>query len=691
MSYVFLYKNIMLILRLFFIFVHFSLFAQVDPADLKQDWWAQDRNSISDSINQVPSTPQTQTLVQQIKDNLQSLKAFEAKSLPPLSPPPTYALSYTLDEYLEIHRDLRKKTLDLNNEKQEQKDKSNFIDAAQARYEKKFQEYQKLGERTEEKLLAGLEIIQLRSSVELAKKDLEYVDQKIARDKEEVERLKDEQAFAADHLRSEPSFVAGLENEISKAAQTWGNTQNELRLKEAEAVNNVDATENKAQFSSQSLTAARINDTTAYLNWVNLNLKLLENQLILEQPVDLDETNDKVRKWSLDIEKIQKNADLWTDQVQRQIQRTSQGLSTEGNKESDIDYQTLKTAQNNLLALQKLNFNLNDSSFLIKNIDDKLVNLSGNINRWIFETKEYVTNLASSIWDRFNLPLFNIGATPITLWNILRFLGILLLTFWTSNYLLSKLSDYALTKHRMDRALVYRLNRLFYYLALLLGFLFALTSIGFDFSSLLLVAGALGVGLGFGLQSIFNNFISGIIMLFESHIKVGDYIEVATGMRGEVKEINFRTTILGTNDGIDVIVPNSEIISNRIINWTLKHPFRRVHVPFSVAYGTDKDLVEKIIVEAAKKVPQTLEKPGFGEPFVILTKFSDNALEFELIVWVNEKYTRRSGSTISDYLWVIDSALTTNNIHVPFPQRDLNINSILGTNDLKDFFNQTHS
>src|SRR4029079_11650726 len=113
----------------------------------------------------------------------------------------------------------------------------------------------------------------------------------------------------------------------------------------------------------------------------------------------------------------------------------------------------------------------------------------------------------------------------------------------------------------------------------------------------------------------------------ESQLRIGDYIELDTGQNGEVQEINFRSTIIRTNDGTDIILPNSHLISDRVINWTLNDPFRRIHVPFSVSYDSDKELVKKIVIAAAKELPYTLKAPAKADPTVYLTKLGDNGLE----------------------------------------------------------------
>ncbi|MGY8794602.1 MAG: mechanosensitive ion channel family protein, partial [Woeseiales bacterium] len=182
-------------------------------------------------------------------------------------------------------------------------------------------------------------------------------------------------------------------------------------------------------------------------------------------------------------------------------------------------------------------------------------------------------------------------------------------------------------------------------------------------------------GIGFGLQSIVNNFVSGLIILFEHSLRVGDYIELDTGLTGTVKAINVRSTLINTNDNIDIVVPNSEFVTTRLKNWTLGERILRVRIPFGVAYGSDKDLVRKAALEAAAEVSFTLTNMKGREPDVWLVEFGDNSLNFLLLVWVNRQGAKRPTRTRASYLWALETTLTKYGIEIPFPQRDLHIRS----------------
>lgn len=223
-------------------------------------------------------------------------------------------------------------------------------------------------------------------------------------------------------------------------------------------------------------------------------------------------------------------------------------------------------------------------------------------------------------------------------------------------------------------------------LGLLFGaIIIALSAIGVDLTALAVFSGAVGVGIGFGLQSVFSNLVAGIILLFERSIKVGDFVELTDGIQGTVREITIRSTLVTTNDNIDVLVPNSEFITKQMTNWTLRDAYRRLRIPFGVAYGTDKDLVRKAVLEAAGHVEHTLTHIEGREPRVWLVGFGDSSLDFELVVWLRPEAVVRPSAVNADYCWEIETALSKYDIEIPFPQRDLHIRSgTLKTRMLQD-------
>jgi small-conductance mechanosensitive channel len=203
-----------------------------------------------------------------------------------------------------------------------------------------------------------------------------------------------------------------------------------------------------------------------------------------------------------------------------------------------------------------------------------------------------------------------------------------------------------------------------------LGVILALSVLGVSTTSLTVVFSALGVGLGFGLQAIFNNFVSGIILLFERPIQVGDAVEVK-GVWGEVKKINVRATVVQTFDNASLIIPNSEFISNQVTNWSFKEPSLRRKVSVGVAYGSDIELVRKTLIEIAGQVPHVHKNP---KPDVMFDDHGDSALIFTLRYWTTIKYYY---TTSTDIRFAIDRLFRERDLEIAFPQRDIHIRSVV--------------
>ena len=207
------------------------------------------------------------------------------------------------------------------------------------------------------------------------------------------------------------------------------------------------------------------------------------------------------------------------------------------------------------------------------------------------------------------------------------------------------------------------------YAGLLVALFASISSIGFDLSNLALIAGALSVGIGFGLQSIVNNFVSGLILLFERPIKVGDWV-VTTSGEGTVKKISVRSTEIETFDRSSIIVPNSELISSTVTNWTHRNKIGRIIVPVGVAYGSDVDRVKEILLKCAEENPLIVRYP---EPFVVWQNFGDSSLDFELRGFLAD--ITRGLQARSELRFAINKAFAEAGIEIPFPQRDLHVKS----------------
>jgi len=232
------------------------------------------------------------------------------------------------------------------------------------------------------------------------------------------------------------------------------------------------------------------------------------------------------------------------------------------------------------------------------------------------------------------------------------------------------LKKVVLPKLPLQRGLPYAISTVTYYVVLLLVALAALSGLGIELNKFTVLTGAIGVGLGFGLQNIVNNFVSGLIILFERPFHIGDTVDVG-GLVGTVRRIGARSSTVVTFQGAEVIVPNSNLVSNQVINWTLSSQWRRVDVPVRVAYGTDPERVIKLLVAVAESYPGVLlERP----PLAFFMGFGESALNFELRFWSARQDTWFQLQ--SDVTVAVAKALREAGIEIPFPQRDLHVRSV---------------
>ena len=288
------------------------------------------------------------------------------------------------------------------------------------------------------------------------------------------------------------------------------------------------------------------------------------------------------------------------------------------------------------------------------------------------DTKESILDIIKYSWGTINNPIIPIG-DGISILAIIKFLLIFIIGFSIATFYKKKITTASANYSIATRTMLANLG---YYFLVALTFVFGLKSVGIDLSSLTILVGALSVGIGFGLQNIVSNFISGIILIFEKSIQVGNIIEISTGLRGKVTQINMRSSVITTFDNIDIIIPNSTLIQNNVINLTFSDDVRRLHVPFGVAYGSDIDDVIKIILESlASSSLIYIKNVADKEPRVRMTAMGASSIDFELLVWISENPNELGvgSSNMSDFLIFIYKTLQENNIEIPFPQMDVRV------------------
>jgi small-conductance mechanosensitive channel len=283
------------------------------------------------------------------------------------------------------------------------------------------------------------------------------------------------------------------------------------------------------------------------------------------------------------------------------------------------------------------------------------------------ELSDYIDQLREFL----NLRLFTLQDDPVTIMSLIIFLFFITVFLFLGIFTRRMLRGRILDRFEIDPGLQYTLARVAQYIIVVIGFLISFQFVGIDLSSLAVIFGLLSVGIGFGLQNITANFISGLIIMFERPISVGDRVDVA-GIEGDVTEISIRSTKIHTLNNISIIVPNTQFVENNVVNYSHGNPTFRLDLNVGVSYSSDLDSVLKALNEVAEEHSKVMKNPKHQ---VHLTEFGDSAWNMQLRVWipnVKDRYDLRN-----ELNQAIVRKFNENNIEIPFPQRDLHFRSEL--------------
>jgi small-conductance mechanosensitive channel len=284
--------------------------------------------------------------------------------------------------------------------------------------------------------------------------------------------------------------------------------------------------------------------------------------------------------------------------------------------------------------------------------------------------KQDVSEVLGWLHRVLEFPLLRLQGGQLTVVDLLKLCVLLVLVVVLERYVRRVVAGWLLRRTKFEPSLQFAIGKITGYVFIALGFYVALTVSGINLSSLAILAGAVGVGLGFGLQNIVSNFISGLIILAERPIAIGDRVEIGT-IAGQVAKISLRSTTVITNDNISIIVPNSDFVTSTVTNWSHGDPRVRIRLPLGVAYGTDTEKLRQAMLEVAAAHPKVLQEPA---PELFFLGFGDSALNFELGVWTSEM-TAKPRRFRSELYYAMEKKLRGCGIEVPFPQRDLHLRS----------------
>ncbi|NES80272.1 MAG: mechanosensitive ion channel [Moorea sp. SIO2B7] len=284
-------------------------------------------------------------------------------------------------------------------------------------------------------------------------------------------------------------------------------------------------------------------------------------------------------------------------------------------------------------------------------------------------TRRWSYRLGKTLIISFISPVISVGKNSYSVVDFLILIGLLLGLVILAGTLTNLLRSRVLQITRINRGLQEAIAIVSKYTFVCIGTVVLLQVWGLDLSSLTIVASAIGVAIGFGFQDIAKNFGSGLVLLFERPIQVGDFIEVGN-YTGNVELIGARSTLIRTLDQVSIIVPNSRFLENEVINWSHLNPVSRLHLSVGVSYNSDVNLVREALLEAASDCSDILPKP---KPQVLFKGFGDSAIDFELLVWINKP--SQQIVLKSEMYFRIEASLRKHQIEIPFPQRDLHIRS----------------
>jgi potassium efflux system protein len=593
---------------------------------------------------------------------------------------PEPAAVYTLDELMETAAEARKAQVVADDARIEVEREQRVLAGATRRRDAAFKDYldATVGE---DRWLAGLRLVRVRTSQAIATRRLEILRQNA----DLASQYADQMAGRVDLIlgRLAPDVNANaleaLATEVESARKIVADREQAARAAQTAAASlSVDTPDGRSaqRVHQQRAVDADVELAAAQMALAAAQARQFFTELKIDDDVDISVVEDATLEWSEQLRDLGTQLSDWKRQTEEEM------LAVQTIDRGDLDLnarrlldQRIGTAQETLGHLGDLNNSIADLELLMTAIDNAIAVYSGGFRLWLGNVGQAVKTTWLRIGDLTSRTVFTVGETPVTSGDIVQAILILAIGWGLSRGLRMAIRRVGEKESIGRQASLYTVSRLTHYAIIALALLIALTSIGLDFTNLALVAGALSVGIGFGLQSIVNNFVSGLIILFERALRVGDYIELDTGLTGTVKAINVRSTLINTNDNIDIVVPNSEFVSTRLTNWTLGEHILRMRIPFGVAYGTDKELVKKAAIEACANVQYTLTHMPGREPDVWLVEYGDNSLNFLLLVWVNRQGARRPTRTRAAYLWELETKLTEYGIRIPFPQRDLHLKS----------------
>ena len=676
-----------------------------DPAALPGDWWTyfEPKTAIDEETLQKRVTAASKFLseltgklagagqsqeaddAKAIQADLKRFEAVKDAAAPvpsPLAPAPE---SYTLDEALQAFSEWQTLKQQVDAAAEETDWLGSVLAERRKQQSRLRNQYLEMKDDAPERLGHGLALMRKRVALELQRLDLD--------------RRKALLDQASEQLAGKQAQLDNIPARLVATPQAIQHRETEAREAQA-ALDKLRAERERAALSAGGKDAPSVDFTDTRYTGLVITRRDIETRiqelrasqaqmavLLLRLVEGGSEVSSKTVRGGIDeyealVATVAGQQDRWERIVKRvrlalEAPEGEAGAATQDPRAGELQ----KLLQDTDRSLRRLQREKSSGAFIDQLLTARLQADEGWLRHSLKDFSDTFLNSGAYTLNLLGATLFEINETPVTTLGLLRVALILTIALWASRIIRRGIQHVGEKRGTLNQSSLYTFGRLVHYVVLAIGIIIGLSSIGIDFTKFALFASALGVGIGFGLQTLISNFVAGLIILFEKSLKVGDFVELESGVTGEVREINMRSTLITTNDNVDILVPNSEFVGGRVTNWTLREAHRRVRIPFGVAYGTDKDKVKKAALEAAENVQWTLKNVKARKPQVWFVEFGDSSLNFELVVWLTPEAVKRPGAVTAAYLWEIDSKLREYNIEVPFPQRDLHLRSAFGLSD----------
>lgn len=666
-----------------------------DPSALAAGWWdfvdpeaagfderaakLLDEASRASATLPAPETGEAAAALERLRASLRTLPGMLQVHPSRPQPEPAVAATFTTTEFLHLDRRIRDLQADLDERRAAREISLRALRDAQRHLNAGFADYLTL-KQPARRTLAGLQLMAERAQIAVAEGEERIRAAESERLAEELRGLLEIRQSALERIVPDPErSPEQLQALIAKAEDKVNEQRAEvlrLQVQRTSVVGDLRASVSEAEFADQRIVAAMVEQ-----GYLSTRLALFKTEAdwlsVTARPITtmtVSAIEKQLANRATDMNALDSNARDWLTATEHALATSLRApAAAPASGPSRIREERIELAQQTITRIDQLRSVLTDVR-LGMDVTLQLVADRSGWRGWLWTRLLNPTiKLAEHADDILSASLFKIGDTPVTSYGLVR-IGLILL----AAVLLSRIIQFLLGRlgardRNRSSAGLYAVGRLLHYLLIAAAMLIGLSSIGLDFSQLALVAGALSIGIGFGLQSVVNNFVSGLIILFERNLKIGDVVQLDANTTGVIREINVRSTLINTSDNVDIVVPNAEFISSKVVNFTLRDPFHRIHVPFGVAYGTDKDLVRRVVIAAARKVPFTLSSEKNRDPDVWLVRLGASSLEFELVVWINPAAVSRPGAVVASYVWEIEEALRENGIEIPLPGRNVRL------------------